>query len=60
MNTIWDLLDNEKLSTLYNDADSQLIDDNWVRSNEFNQVNQTSQIQWSCFSEWFLSCSKCS
>ena len=29
------------------------------RSNELNQINQTGQIQWSCFREWILSCSEC-
>ena len=33
---------------------------NWGRSNEFNQINQTSQTQWSCFFEWIISCIKCS
>ena len=32
---------------------------NWGRSNELNQINQTSQIQWSCVKEWISSCSEC-
>ena len=35
----------DRVSTLCNDAESQLIDDNFGRSNESNQINQTSQIQ---------------
>ena len=32
---------------------------NWGRSNELNQIKQTSQTQWSCIIEWTISCSKC-
>ena len=50
----------DRLQTLCNDADPVVNVVNWGRSNEMNQINQTSQTQGVCFMEWFLSCLKCS
>ena len=44
--------------TLSRELFTIIIEDNRGRSNELNQVNQTSQTQFSCVIEWIISCSK--
>ena len=44
---------------LENDSSPVVNVVNWGRSNELNQINHTSQIQWSYGTEWYSSSLKC-